>query len=416
MPGPPQRLRFKNVLKQDDFRYLGYYDVELGGEFSLGAGLTHRYVDGQFRFLALTHATSAPVYRLREFAPPASFGGRITSVTGSWSDIWGGRIGDANGRHHGLWWEEGANRLWTASAIDYPNDEQMMRTGAISIARLGASGTVAGTQGLFGLEGIGTRRLYGGAVAIPSWFRSTYGVGPYAVGFGGYSSRMNQGLSASLGPVLVAIPDPGQLADNGTIPKRDYKVLMDHSSGNQSTDWYSNGGLAPSSFDRGSRTPDYVNFYEGGGKYPSTPGSWQRAPDGRGRWVWGDSAYQTGLWIDLPNKHGFVLIPTVHTGNVWYQNSTLNWNGRTAEFQVYDPLQLGEVAQGRRPVWGVKPSDIWRPDWEAATSTNGQGNSAVRSITGATFDPQTGRLYARWTMAGGSWPNTKDRIFVWQVS
>ena len=195
----------------------------------------------------------------------------------------------------------------------------------------------------------------------------------------------------------------------------DFKVLMDHTSGNVQNDWYSNGGLAPSNFDRGSRTPDYVNFYEGGGGYPSKPGSWQKAPDGRGRWVWGDSAYQTGIWLDLPTKHGFLLIPTVHTGNVWYQNSTLNWNGRTAEFHIYDPQELGEVARGSRPVWGVKPSDVWRPDWPGIKFTGGQGNSQIRTVAGATFDARTNRLYARWTMAGGTWPNTKDRIFVWQV-
>lgn len=412
-PTPPQRLRSKNVLTAADFRYLGYFDLELGGEFTLGSGLTHRYVNGELRFLALSHATSPPVYRLREFIAPAGLGGRVTATSAGWTDIWQGRLGDANGRHHGLWWEEARERLWSLSAIDYPNDAQMMRTGAIALVELGASGTVASSRGLVGLEDVGTRKIYGGAVAVPAWFQKAYGVGPYAVGFGGYSSRMNQGLSASMGPVLITIPDPGTLADGANVASGDYKVLMDHAAANGGADWYSNGSLTPSRFDRGSRTPDYVNFYEGG-TYPGTPGSWQRAPDGRGRWVWGDSAYQTGMWIDLPNKHGFVLVPTVHTGNVWYQNSTLNWNGRTAEFQVYDPLQLGEVAQGRRPVWGVKPTDIWRPEWQAAGRTGGQGNGPA--VSGATFDARTNRVYVRWNRASGTWPNTKDRIFVWQVS
>lgn len=108
-------------------------------------------------------------------------------------------------------------------------------------------------------------------------------------------------------------------------------------------------------------------------------------------------------------------MPTVHTGNVWYQNSTLNWQGRTAEIQVFDPAHLGEVAEGRRAPWNVKPSRIWRPSWEATVRANGQGNAANNTIAGVTFDQFTGRLYARWTFAAGNWPNVRDRIFVWQV-
>lgn len=414
-PSPPQRLRYKRILRQEDFQYLGYHEIDLGGEFSLGLGLTHRYVDGQLRMLALTHAPSGTSFRLRELMLPDRFGTRITQAVDGWTDIWGGTIANPAGRHHGLWWDHERERLWAHSAIDYPNDSQMGRTGAITIARLKSGGAVD-ARGLFGLENVGARRIYGGATAVPPWFQRMFNVGPYAVGFGGYASRMAQGLPVSMGPVLIAIPDPETLDDNGSVPADQYRVLMDHTSGNGSRDWYGKGSLLPQTFDRGSRTGDYVNFYEGDGRYPDRPGSWQKAPDGRGRWVWGDSAYQTGMWIDLPTKHGFVLIPTVHTGNVWYQNSTLNWDGRTAEFHVYDPMELGEVARRRRPAWGVKPTEIWRPDWQVTMKTKGQGNSAINSVSGATFDATTGRLYVRWNLATGTWPNTRDRIFVWQLS
>jgi hypothetical protein len=227
---------------------------------------------------------------------------------------------------------------------------------------------------------------------------------------------MAQGLTPSLGPVLIAIQDPSSLPDDGNLAVGTFKVLMDHSAGNRSADWYkTTGATQPSSFDRGVRGGDYVNYYDGG-VYSSTPGYWQAAPDGKGRWVWGDSAYQTGVWIDLPSKHGFLLIPTVHTGNVWYQNSTLNWQGKTAEFQVFDPAHLGEVVRGQRQPWNVKPANVWRPEWQSTPRTNGQGNGPSYTACAATFDSLTNRLYVRWTFAAGTWPYTKDRIFVWQVS
>ena len=69
-PAPPQRLRqSKDVLTPSDFKYLGFYEVNLGAEFSIGQGLTHRYVGGQLRFLALGHS---PRTRAPRPAPPPS--------------------------------------------------------------------------------------------------------------------------------------------------------------------------------------------------------------------------------------------------------------------------------------------------------------------------------------------------------
>jgi hypothetical protein len=420
------RVRGKQVLGKADFRYLGFYDIDLGGEFSYGQGLTHRYVNGQLRFLALTHGPSGMKYRLREFTPPSAFGGRVsgTSITGDWTDPWGGIFGNADGRHFGIWWDDQTNRLWTNSAIDYPNDDHASRTGTFTATALGVSGVVESVQGLYGLEGIGTRRHYGGMLRLPLWFRNMYGVGEYASGFGGYSSRMMQGLSVSMGPALYAFDNPLALpAGTTTFPTNAFKVLADHSAGNRSDDWYYNSGAkSPSSFDRGVRIADYENFYSQPGlpnNSPVPPGVtaeiWQQAPDGHGRWIWADSAYQTGVWLDLPTKYAFLLIPTVHTGRNWYQNSTLNWEGKTAEFQVFDPTHLGEVALKKRQPWNVKPVEVWRPDWQVNLRKNGQGNSANHTACAATFDTTTNRLYVRWTFAGGSWPHTRDRLLVWEV-
>lgn len=120
------------------------------------------------------------------------------------------------------------------------------------------------------------------------------------------------------------------------------------------------------------------------------------------------------MWIDLPTKHGFILIPTIHTGRTWYQNSTLNFEGKTAEFQVFDPAHFGEVLSGKRTAWNVKPQNIWRPP-QFGIGGPGTGNSPAYTACAASFDSRTNRVYIRWTFYEGNWPYCKDRIHVWQV-
>lgn len=408
----------KTLLTQSDFTYAGYYDVDLGGEFTLGQGLAYRYVGGQLRFLALTHDGTGVSQKLYEFAAPA-INGTVTATTANWDDIWITKQGTAGGRFFGLWWDEAGSRLWSTSGIDYPDDTQIQSTLSMAITTLGSSGVVSAVRGLFGLENIGARRIYGGVTPIPSWFQTAYSTGAYGVGFGGYASRMAQGKTASMGPTLYAIADPTSLSDDASVAAANFKTLMDHGAGVGSDDWYTGKGVsAPTTYDRGNRIDDYTNFYDENGSYPSTPSDWNGpAPDDSlGRWVWGDSAYQTGVWIDLATKHGFVLMPTVHTGNVRYQTSTLNWDGKTAEFQVFNPDHFGEVINSTRQPWNVKPASQWRPTWGAKAPSNFVGNGNENTICAACFDTTANRLYARFTSHSGTWPYTKDRIFVWDVA
>lgn len=404
-PAAPTNLRVqdKAVLSESDFRYLGYYRIKIDGEFSLGQALSHRYVNGQFRLLALTHrpADWSVNYGLLEIVPPA-LNGEVNGSVGSWGDIWGGKKNDANGQWHGLFWDDQKEALWSTGAIDYPNDTQSVSPYAMALTTLGNSGTVASVRGLWGLNGLGARRIYGGFTRVPDWFRAAYGVGPLAVGFGGYTSRMAQGLIPSMGPCLYAMDDPSTLADNTVLPTNRFKVLMDYSSGTQGGAWYP-GKTKPDSFDRGVRLSPVDNTYD----------SWKSpAPDGYNRWTWGDSCYQTGIWIDQPTKHGFIVMPTVHLGRTWYQSSTLNYMGKTAEIHVFNPADLGEVATGSRAPWAVKPTSMWKP---VQFPTTGQGQGNGPALTGATYDPLTQRLYARWGYFEGVWPNPSDRIFVWEV-
>lgn len=392
------------VLQASDFTYLGFYDLNLGSEFSFGQGLTHRYVNGQLRFLAIRHrASGAMAYSLNEIVAPA-LNGTVSAFSSLWDDIWGGRRGTGNGHFHGIYWNDVTNTLWSTSAIDYPDDVAAVRLVAMAVTSLGASGVVNNVRGLFGMTGIYARQIYGGFTSIPAWFQTQFGVPPYAVGFGGYTSRLVVG-AGSMGLSLFAIPDPTSLADGGVLATGTFKTLASHVSGTVNAAWYP-AAAVPTTSDRGQRTPDFTETYDTW----TTP-----APDGKGRWTWGDSAYQTGVWIDLPTKHGFVIVPKVHTGANFYQNSTLNYAGRTAEIQIFNPCHFGEVVRGTRHPSAVQPTSIFRPA-EFPTSGSGNGNNTQNTAAGVSYDRLTNRVYIRWTFHHGTYPNTVDRVLVYQVS
>ena len=153
------------------------------------------------------------------------------------------------------------------------------------------------------------------------------------------------GLGVSMGPTFYAIPEPTAYAA-GDIPTSAFKTIMDHSGGTTGADWYASG--KPTSFDRGVRNSDVKNDYD-------TPGWQSPAPDGLGRWTWGDSNWNTGAWIETPTRFGFITVPKLCNGRTWYETSTLHCERQSAEIQVFDPRELGEVALGTRASWNTYP-------------------------------------------------------------
>jgi hypothetical protein len=144
----------------------------------------------------------------------------------------------------------------------------------------------------------------------------------------------------------------------------------------------------------------------------STAGWLSPAPDGLGRWVWGDSYYNTGCWIDGANKRGFLLIASLGGGKCWYSHSTLNFDRRQYEVHIYDPSQLGEAIQGARPVWNVKPSSIAELKLSGLGDFALQGDTPAGNANGATYDAIGKRLYII-----GSGANTYySRLYVYSVN
>lgn len=371
---------FAQVLKPSDVAYQGYYDIQtFGNNTSFMRDLTVRYVNGQQRFLTLTHTGV-----LQEFVLPGSFGQKITAVMRSWS------LPDLKA-HNGIWFEQSKNRLWIVSSEDYTTTYTQAH---VTLVTLNDNGTVS-VIGRWNLANVPEKRVYGGCQPSP------VSTGKYVCGWGGYTSLVAQGGGASMGPTMYEIDEPTSLASGGTLAVR---TLLDASSS------------------RGVRKTLPVNYFDGGDPRANPPTRPTIAPvvtaqwlspnaQGQGWMVWGDSYYNTGMLI--PGR-GFAMVMAGCKGSCWYQSSNLEYDGRQFELHIWDPSTL---TQGplTRP---TSMTELQLPFGAGMTSEGGKykwgGNTATGNISGATYDATTQRIY----MAG--YPLGSDiytgRIYVFQLT
>lgn len=372
-----------SLLAQEDVTYLGKYVIPggTGGDTAYAQGLTHRYVGGQLRFLFLPYSGG---HNLCEVAPPGSFGANCTLVrTWDKSQVWNGVI--SYGRWHGIEWDEELGGLWSTTGVDYPSSPDLLEK-PIRFRQLNSNGTCAGHKGPYGFSGISGRETYGGVVKIPSEFQATYGVGPFAAGFGGYASLMSQGGTVSMGPSLYFFNNP-ESATEAWIP---FTRGITCRAGTAAAAWYP-ANSAPTTFDRGVRNTNYDTYYD----------TWKNdCPDGLGRWEWGASNWNTGVW--LPNNKGFLTVLTCGTGITYYGGSTLHRAGSYCEIQVFDPAAIGQAILGFRQPWDVKPVNRWALSASQFPSRPADGIDCRAICAAATFDATTNRLYLLRPLAGAN--------------
>lgn len=425
-PSAPSNVRLvsggavssRPVLSRSDFSLLGWYELSTAGWDSVfSAGLTHRYVGADLRFLLFDYTGNTP--KLTEFSlGGANYRDVVGTPLTQWASAWGAAP-PMYGQVYGLWWDEAQQRLWTVQATDYNADRRQVQ---IYTRRLNSDGSISELHGPVGLEGIPDKRVYGGVQPVPASFQAQYGVGPYAVGWGGYTSLVAQGGVASMGPTMYLIQDPKLFSSGTEMPTTAFKTAMDCSAATRGDDWYLSGGSSPRTFDRGVRLAPVTNYFDGNDPrqnptsrptVPPAPGNWlSPSPDGFGRWTWGDSYYGTGCWIDGPNKSGFVAIASLAGGYAWYSYSTLNFDRRSFEFHIYDPAKIGEAIQGLRPAWNVKPSSVWAESFEGLGARGLQGNNVYGNVGAATYDSTTRRLYVLGCAAG----ELSSRLYVYAVN
>lgn len=339
--------------------YEGYLEVRTNGNDSTwGQALTHRYVDGELRLLTIVLGGRLHEFRVAGAKP----GSVVTEASATWD------LGptDALNNFNGIWFEQAKNRLWITSAEDYTSENHQAR---VTLVALGADGKAVRLK-TFRLN-VPAKRVYGGCNAVPASLVAQMG-GPYVCGWGGYTSLVEQGGGASIGPTMYAIPDPDTIADGATARAR---TILD-ASGN-----------------RGVRRTIPVNYFDGGDTRQNPPtrptspparsANWlSPAKDGLGWMVWGDSYYNTGTWIGTT----YVAVASLCKGSCWYQSSTLAFDGRQFELHAWNGAGLGKDRLRR-------PDAMFEMNLPRGNERVWGGNIPTGNIGGATYDETTGRLF-----------------------
>jgi hypothetical protein len=397
-PGSPG-----NLLTPADFTYLGSYDIQTNGPATnLAQGLTGRRVNGDFRILSFCDG------RLDEISLAGkAFGSLITTPTRSWTGL-GGLID-----FKGFWWDEAKQRLWSNTLEPY--DVNYVPT-QIYTRTLNDNGTVSNLHGPVSLDGIPAKRVFGGAQAVPAWFQTQYGVGPYMVGWGGGTSTVLQGGSASLGFTAYTMPDPALYSNGATVPIGQFRTIAEYTPG------------AGAGARRGVRVTIPINYMDGGDNRPN--GTFNTAPDfppiagaewvspradGKGWMTIPDSYWNTGSWIDGPNKQGFVAILSAWSGKVWYMNSDYWCEKMKFELHIFDPSRFGEVLTGARAPHTVEPTHMIELNLPGLSNQGPRAQMTPgMSAGGATYDPVSKRLYILGLGVNGF--SSVNRLYTYQVN
>jgi len=260
--------------------------------------------------------------------------------------VWGSlaleipKIGDMQriSPNGGLWWEEDSKTLywtfyhgyWTGGCFPVLSASQLADDGKItSLGQWRLPHTVTKWKS-----------YWGGVTKLPAEFARKYTGGrTMALGFGGYYSICGP---CSRGPALAAIAQPDPHHYELSIAE----LLC-----------YPDPAAAP-------RDGDY--FY-GLGSF------WYDMPEGPKQGFWTmDDWCRSGVFIDLPEKHGYLAFVKLANGRIGYDYGAIGATGASHWWYFYDPQNLGKAAKGLK-----KPSQIV-PHSMVKVSYPGQGEQAVR--------------------------------------
>lgn len=349
---PAQDPNEKRVLTFDDFEYAGSFRPPCGTWTETGLAF-RRMKDGLRRLFVNERG-------IREITIPplVKFDGAnfVALKTAEVKKVWGDlgirvpKVQDVEriGPNAGFWWDEAKRTLYWTWYHGYWTGGPLPVLGASELAD---DGTVT-ARGPWTVPGM--KHHWGGVTGLSKAFADQYTGGRMlAAGFGGYYSIC---APCSRGPALGAISEPD--SDKQTV---DLVPLLA----------YVGGGAAP-------RDGDY--FFGCGGFWNDPPES-----PTQGRWAFDDWC-RSGVFIDLPDKHGYIAFVKLGTGRIGYDYGSITSGGTSHYWYFYNPRDLGDAARGRK-----KPNLL--PHSMTKVAYPGNKGGPVSAICGACFDPDEKLLY-----------------------
>ncbi|OGJ85740.1 MAG: hypothetical protein A2268_09050 [Candidatus Raymondbacteria bacterium RifOxyA12_full_50_37] len=369
-PPPPQHV--DSLLDSSDFEYIGSFKLPTVASYDhayVASGLALRTMpDGSKRFFLNTGTYTQCLYEV-EMPQLEKIEGTNHSTLNTaalikqWATIaWDSAIGGENiTANSGFWWDDSTNILyWTHCNSYYAGSPFPV----LAATRLADDGTITNLKYWYMPQVPLWKAYWRGITHIPKTFADTYTGGrDLALGFGGIYSICQ---TASSGPAIAAIQKPDILQDTLDL----VEVLRYI---------YPEAAVRNGNYFLANTT---IWIYQ-------PPSPWD------GRFTSG-STCATGVFIDLPDKKGYVAFVRHTTGRIGY-----DWGGVGVDYHYeddwyfYDLKELGDAALGNQALGSVQPSSFVKIDWPYPVSNT----ATYHSVSGACFDPQTRIMYVYCSFA-----------------
>ena len=359
---PGQKPRLPGVIDVSDFEYEGSFSLPPVPDVTedkayFPSGITLRTVNGEKRMLLATGTYAQYLY---EVAIPeiGKFVGTDFSAVpiASFRTFFGSLTRDDEANNNGTMWYDKENELfyWTNYNSYYAPSGKTLFPILRSAKLEGSAMTELRKWVLPENTPSHFKSFWGGVTGIPNSFAEKYTNGhKIALGFGGSISIIQ---TASLGPSLAAISTDMQ---TGVMS---FQNIM----------YYPFPEAC-------MRDGNYFLHNYDSSRNPTAP--WL------GSWTDKDRIY-SGVFIDTPNKKGYVTFSTQAIGRIGYDYGGSNWNGKYQNvWYIYDYETLGEAATGGIPNNGIEPANISIVDYPTDLTREDP------YVAGSCFDQETGLLY-----------------------
>lgn len=427
VPTAPTGVRVrggKELLKPNDWQYLGSISLDSSYDTRMTMGLQLRRVGSELRAFCPDRRAHLIEFRLPDV------GGSATALR-DW-----GALPLSPLRLRSLTWDDVDQRLYSFGQDEYNNDPQS----TVFCSTLDGPNATLVHHGPWRLANRSPRMCNSGGLLIPTeWAAQHVGGRRLAIGFGGYNSRVSEGPS-SLGPALAAIAPPSLHTaaeaelpntpllgfpfgavppasrpfsrlvnnidvadDDGSLQTQTQPVGSERFSGDEVCRWQPHGTT--------TSTPRFVNGSRPTGQ-PRTIASAHPAP-GTAYWTWTEQQFHQMVWVDTPTSHGLVGAIGLAWGRCQYEASQIWRDGAEDFWMVLDPVDLAEVADGRKAQHEVQVARWTQMALPGFGYPRGGGYS-TEGICGLAFDPASGRLFAKFR-DNAPWPSYRSLIYVWQV-
>jgi len=359
---PPYPTPTPGVISKSDFEYVGSFKLPGMDGFEDAyneSGLTLRKVNGQKHLIVGTGTYETDIYETDIPTPTPIVDGNyenvpVASFIHDWGPVDFGTNNTSQERVYpncGFWFDnENSTLYWSHYNSYYTGGPSGFPT--LASTRFNSDGTTTNLNAWYIPDGSNPfKSFWGGVLKLSNGFAAQYTGGrDMAVGFGGYYSICG---SASRGPSLGAIarPDPEQ-------SRMDLLPMMSYIDGISAC----------------PRDGNYFsNIY------------WITKPENpwTGKWT-GVDVTRAGVFIDLPDKKGYISFAKQGIGRIGYDYGGYNADGHYQDvWYFYNIEDLGAVALGKKVMTSVLPD----------TYSSMQYPIPGEITSGACFDEETRLLY-----------------------